>query len=89
LLLSVFWEGFQVRGVMLIRSKSRLVRAKTQRTAKTQRQKYQLLAQRWSDGFKLQNTRRRFGVVILTNLEGGGRLGLATLANSVAEIALR
>ena len=31
---------------------------------------------------------KKFAVVILTNLEGGGRLGLASLANSIAAIAL-
>lgn len=31
---------------------------------------------------------KKFAVVILTNLEGGGRLGLATLANNLAAIAL-
>jgi serine beta-lactamase-like protein LACTB len=33
--------------------------------------------------------RQHFAVVILTNLEGGGRLGLGTLANSLAAIALQ
>lgn len=32
--------------------------------------------------------RKRFAVVILTNLEGGGRLGLATLANKIADVVL-
>ena len=32
---------------------------------------------------------KKFAVVILTNLEGGGRLGLATLANSIAAIAIQ
>jgi CubicO group peptidase (beta-lactamase class C family) len=32
---------------------------------------------------------RRFALVILTNLEGGGRLGLGTLANHIADIVLR
>ena len=30
--------------------------------------------------------KKRFAVVILTNLEGGGRLGLGTLANQIADI---
>lgn len=33
--------------------------------------------------------RKRFAVVILTNLEGGGRLGLAALANQFADILLQ
>ena len=33
--------------------------------------------------------RKHLAVVILTNLEGGGRLGLGTLANSLAAIALQ
>lgn len=33
--------------------------------------------------------RKHLAVVILTNLEGGGRLGLGTLANSLADIALQ
>jgi serine beta-lactamase-like protein LACTB len=32
---------------------------------------------------------KRFALVILTNLEGGGRLGLAALANQIAEAVLR
>jgi CubicO group peptidase (beta-lactamase class C family) len=32
---------------------------------------------------------RRFALVILTNLEGGGRLGLGALANRIADIVLR
>lgn len=32
--------------------------------------------------------KKRFGVVILTNLEGGGRLGLGTLTNQIADILL-
>ena len=32
---------------------------------------------------------KRFSLVILTNLEGGGRLGLADLGNQIAEIVLR
>ena len=33
--------------------------------------------------------KKRFAVVILTNLEGGGRLGLGTLANQIADIVLQ
>jgi serine beta-lactamase-like protein LACTB, mitochondrial len=33
--------------------------------------------------------RKRFAVVILTNLEGGGRLELATLGNNIADIVLQ
>jgi CubicO group peptidase (beta-lactamase class C family) len=33
--------------------------------------------------------KKRFAVVILTNLEGGGRLGLGTLAEQIAEIVLQ
>jgi serine beta-lactamase-like protein LACTB len=32
---------------------------------------------------------KRFAVVILTNLEGGGRLGLGTLANQIADIVIQ
>jgi serine beta-lactamase-like protein LACTB, mitochondrial len=32
---------------------------------------------------------KRFAAVLLANLEGGGRLGLGTLANEIAEIVLR
>jgi serine beta-lactamase-like protein LACTB, mitochondrial len=32
---------------------------------------------------------KRFALVILTNLEGGGRLGLATLANQIADVVLQ
>jgi len=33
--------------------------------------------------------KKRFALVILTNLEGGGRLGLETLANQIADIVLQ
>lgn len=33
--------------------------------------------------------RKHFALVILTNLEGGGRLGLGTLANQIADIVLQ
>jgi serine beta-lactamase-like protein LACTB, mitochondrial len=33
--------------------------------------------------------KKRFGVVILTNLEGGGRLDLGTLTNQIADIVLQ
>jgi CubicO group peptidase (beta-lactamase class C family) len=33
--------------------------------------------------------RKRFAVVILANLEGGGRLGLATLASKIADVVLQ
>jgi len=33
--------------------------------------------------------KKRFALVILTNLEGGGRLGLGTLANQIADIVLQ
>ena len=33
--------------------------------------------------------KKRFGLVILTNLEGGGRLDLGTLADQIADIVLR
>ena len=33
--------------------------------------------------------KKRFAVVILTNLEGGGRLGLGTLTNQIADILLQ
>lgn len=33
--------------------------------------------------------KKRFAVVLLANLEGGGRLGLATLSNEIAEIVLQ
>jgi CubicO group peptidase (beta-lactamase class C family) len=33
--------------------------------------------------------KKRFALVILTNLEGGGRLGLGTLANQIADIVLK
>jgi CubicO group peptidase (beta-lactamase class C family) len=33
--------------------------------------------------------KRRFALVILTNLEGGGRLGLGTLGNQIADIVLQ
>jgi CubicO group peptidase (beta-lactamase class C family) len=33
--------------------------------------------------------KKRFALVILTNLEGGGRLGLGTVANQIADIALQ
>ena len=32
--------------------------------------------------------KKRFALVILTNLEGGGRLGLGTLTNQIADIVL-
>ncbi len=32
---------------------------------------------------------KRFALIILTNLEGGGRLGLGTLANQIADIVIR
>ena len=32
---------------------------------------------------------KRFALVILTNLEGGGRLGLGTLANHIADLVLQ
>jgi hypothetical protein len=33
--------------------------------------------------------KKRFALVLLANLEGGGRLGLATLGNEIAEIVLQ
>lgn len=33
--------------------------------------------------------KKRFALAILTNLEGGGRLGLRMLANQIAEIVLQ
>jgi serine beta-lactamase-like protein LACTB, mitochondrial len=33
--------------------------------------------------------KKRFALVVLTNLEGGGRLGLGTLANQIADIVLQ
>jgi len=33
--------------------------------------------------------KKRFALVMLTNLEGGGRLDLGTLAKQIAEIVLR
>ena len=33
--------------------------------------------------------KKRFAVVVLTNLEGGGRLGLAILGNQIADISLK
>ena len=33
--------------------------------------------------------KKRFALVILTNLEGGGRLGLATLANQIYDVVIQ